>query len=218
MKRPHICGVVTEHDEAAIRAAAPLVDLFELRLDLVGPRWPETARLLTRPWIATNRLANEGGRWAGLEADRTAELQRAVELEASIVDLELATSGLGRVIPLIKQRAECLISYHNMKATPPLEELIEIVRAELEAGADICKVATTARDFDDNTAILELIRAFPGTRLVALAMGEAGQASRILSPLIGAEFAYAALNEGAGSAPGQLTVIQLVKLYGELDL
>jgi 3-dehydroquinate dehydratase-1 len=63
MKRPRICGVVTCHDEAAIAGAAPVIDLFELRLDLVGPRWPETARLLTKPWIATNRLAAEGGKW-----------------------------------------------------------------------------------------------------------------------------------------------------------
>jgi 3-dehydroquinate dehydratase-1 len=60
MKRPHICGVVTCHDEEAIVQAAPLVDMFELRLDMMGREWPQTARLITKPWIATNRPAAEG--------------------------------------------------------------------------------------------------------------------------------------------------------------
>ncbi len=218
MKRPRLCGVVTCHDEAAIAEAAPVVDLFELRLDLVGPRWPETARLLSKPWIATNRLAAEGGRWSGGEPERIAELLRAVALGAAVVDIELATPELGKVVPLVKQKAECLISYHNMKHTPPLADLRSIVLSELEAGADICKVATTAQGFDDNLTVLELAGAFPETRLVALAMGEAGQASRVLGPLVNAELSYVALRRGEASAPGQLSVAEITRLYGVLGL
>ena len=218
MKRPRICGVITEHNQAAISDAAPKVDLFELRLDLVGFRWTEIPRLLTKPWIATNRLAVEGGNWSGTESERTAELLRALDLGASVVDIELAAAGLNDMLPYIKTRAECLVSSHNFKATPPLGILEGIVRDELEAGADICKVATTALRFEDNIIILELIRRFPDKKIVALAMGEPGQPSRLLGPLAGGEFTYGALQPGKGSAPGQLTVAQLARSFEALGL
>jgi 3-dehydroquinate dehydratase type I len=88
-----------------------------------------------------------------------------------------------------------------------------VVLTELAAGADICKVATTAATFSDNLTVLRLIREFPASRLVALAMGSAGQPSRLLGPLAGAEFTYAALTSGQESAPGQLPLAETYHLY-----
>ena len=216
--RPCICGVITSGDAAAIRAAAKLVDLFELRLDLVGPAWTEVARLLTKPWIATNRLVSEGGRCGETEADRIAELMRAVAAGATVVDIELTAPGLEQAVANIKKQAQCLISYHNLESTPLLGRLQEIVAAELRARADICKVATTAHCLDDNAVILELIKSFPEAKITAMAMGEAGQLSRVLGPLVGGLCAYGAVTEELPSAPGQLTVAQLARLYGGLAL
>ena len=44
-------------------------------------------------------------------------------------------------------------------------------------------------------------------------MGEAGAMSRILARKFGAMGTYAALEAGAGSAPGQLTVTEMKNLY-----
>ena len=71
-----------------------------------------------------------------------------MKLGASIIDIELATPSLADLVKEIKGKAECLISYHNLKGTPPLEDLRQIVNRQLAAGADICKVVTTARTFD----------------------------------------------------------------------
>jgi len=117
------------------------------------------------------------------------------------------------VVSLIKKRAKCLLSFHELEKTPPLDNLKKIVKRQLDAGADICKVVTTAQKFEDNLTVLKLIPEFPEARIVTFAMGPLGLPSRILSPLVGGDFTYAAIEKGRESAPGQVTVDDLHKLY-----
>lgn len=214
--RPRICAPIVKDDLNIIKKVAPLVDLFELRLDLIGAEWEELARELKKPWLACNRAQREGGQWRGSEAKRVDEILKAARLGANIVDIELSTPGVEKIAGKIKGKAECLISYHNLKETPPLAKMREIIQKELEAGADICKLVTTAKSLEDNLAVLQLIRGFPGARVVAFAMGDLGAISRLLCPLVGGYFTYAAMKEGLESAPGQMTVGDLRKIYGTL--
>ncbi|GAI80793.1 unnamed protein product, partial [marine sediment metagenome] len=115
---------------------------------------------------------------------------------------------------LIKKRTKCMLSYHDLDKTPSLHDMKGIVRRQLEAGADVCKVVTTAQRFEDNLAILQLISEFPKARIVSLAMGPLGFASRVLCPLVGGDFTYASIEQGRESASGQITVSELRKLYG----
>ena len=214
MKRPRICAVIVDSDLATVRRAEEFVDLFEVRIDLVGDGWQELAGQLSKPWIACNRMADEGGRWQKNEADRIEELLKAIELGADIIDLELETRDLAEVIPQIKKKAECLLSFHDLSGTPSLDSLREIVQRQLAAGADICKVVTTAQTFEDNTTILQLISEFPNARVIAFAMGSLGLISRILCPLVGGALTYASIEAGRESASGQITVMDLRKIYG----
>jgi 3-dehydroquinate dehydratase type I len=211
--KPKICAAITNKDLKAIGEVAPLVDLFELRIDLVGAGWPDLVSKLKKPWIACARIKTEGGNWPGDDAEKVAELITATELGADMVDIELSTTNLAAVIPLIKRRAKCLVSLHELEKTPPLEQLKEIVKKQLAAGADICKVVTTAQSPADNLTTLSLIAEFPGVKMVSFAMGPLGLVSRVLCPLVGGYFTYASLAEGKESAPGQLTVDQLRKTY-----
>lgn len=214
--RPRICAAIASNDLKAIKAVEPLVDLLEVRIDLIGDNWQKLVKQLQKPWIACNRRADEGGSWRGSEARRTEELLNAIELGADIVDIELATRGRREIITLIKKRTKCLISYHNLTKTPPVDKMKAIVQKQLDAGADICKVVTTAQNFTDNMAVLQLIADFPTTRIVAFAMGPLGSASRILCPLAGGDFTYASIEAGKESAPGQITAKDLRKIYGML--
>lgn len=213
MKRPRICAALVSNDLAAIKAVESFADLFEVRIDLIGDDWQELVKHLEKPWIACNRLPDEGGMWKGSEAGRIEELVKATERGASIIDIELATKNLSEVLPPFKKRAKCLLSFHELKGTPPPEELKEIVQRQLQAGADICKVITTARKFEDNLTALQLIADFPKIRIISFAMGPLGFTSRVLCPLVGGEFTYAAIEKGRESAPGQLTVSDLTKIY-----
>ena len=210
---PKICAAIVSDDQDAIDGVMPLVDLFEVRIDLIGKGWRKVAAHLKKPWIACNRRVDEGGKWMGREATRIKELRDALNLGANIIDIELATPAIAELVSDAKGRAECLISYHNLKETPPLDRLRQIIINQLAAGAHICKVVTTARSFGDNLTVLQLITDFSSANVVAFAMGAAGQLSRILCPLAGGYFTYASIKAGKESAKGQVTVLDLKEIY-----
>jgi 3-dehydroquinate dehydratase type I len=212
MKQRHICAVITGKDTDTSQIAA-MADLFEVRIDLIGKDWQKTAVNLQKPWLACNRRREEGGNWQDSEDLRIKELLMALQAGATIIDLELATPGLKDIVPAIKTKAECLISWHNFKETPQLDALKDIVSRQIAAGADTCKVVTFANKAEDNWTVLRLIHEFPEKRIVAFAMGEKGLASRILCPLTGGDFTYAAISKGTESAEGQLTVKELYEIY-----
>ena len=214
MKKPKICVVMVNNDIEAVRQVEPFVDLFEVRIDIIGDGWRELVKRFKKPWIGCNRSASQGGNWAGDEAGRVTKLLEATELGADIIDLELGTADLQSVVGLIKRKAKCLLSFHQMERTPPFDSLREIVQRQLAAGADICKVVTTAQSFEDNQTVLQLIPEFSGTRIVSLAMGPLGFTSRVLCPLVGGDFTYASIEPGKESASGQITLKELRKIYG----
>ena len=218
MNNPRLCVSITSKDTQLVKKIAPMVDLFEVRIDLIGRGWQEVAEKLSKPWIACNRKKEEGGRWKGSESARLDELLKAVGMGASIIDIELSTPDVADLVEEIKEDAECLLSYHNVKETPPLVKMKEIVLKQQDAGADICKVVTNAQSLQDNRAVLRLIKEFPQLKIVSFAMGPLGQISRVLSPLAGGYFTYASVAEGKESAAGQMTAGDLRIIYKLLNL
>ncbi|UCG55206.1 MAG: type I 3-dehydroquinate dehydratase [Dehalococcoidia bacterium] len=213
MRKPTICASIVNNDLKAIKAVMPLVDFFEVRIDIIGDGWQDVAQQLEKPWIACNRIKADGGSWQGSEARRKEELLKAVQLGASIIDIELTTPNLAKIVPLVKKQAKCLLSFHDFEETPSSEILKKKVKRQLAAGADICKVITYAMNAEDNLTILRLIPEFPEGNIIAFAMGPLGLSSRILSPLIGGYMTYASIEKGEQSAPGQMTAKQIYNLY-----
>ena len=209
-----ICVSIVDSNLEAIKEVESQVDLFEMRLDLIGPEWPELVQYIKKPWIACNRSRDEGGQGNPNDIHRIEELMWAAEAGACIVDIEYRTKDLGEIVPMIKSRAKCLISYHDTVGTPSFSVLSGILESQLKAGADICKIVTTAMNFQDNLTVLKLIHEFPEAKVVAFAMGEQGRLSRVLSPLAGGYFTYASIAAGKESASGQLTVQEMKDLYG----
>jgi 3-dehydroquinate dehydratase-1 len=213
MTRPKICASIVNMDYQAIKRVESAVDLYEVRIDLIGADWRDVARRLIKPWIACNRKPDEGGVWRGNEKARVAELLSALELGVAMVDIELSTDNLGEVVKQIKGQAKCLISYHDTKKTPSVDLMKELVQRQLAAGADIGKVVTTAEKFRDNISTLQLIQEFPESSIVSFAMGQLGLVSRVLCPLVGGEFIYAAIASGREAAPGQITAEAMRQIY-----
>jgi 3-dehydroquinate dehydratase-1 len=218
MDKPKICAVVMSDDVDTIKRAEALADMLELRMDLVGNRWQELARHLHKPWIATMRDSAHRGKFTGSEQERVDQLMQAVILGASIIDVEIDCPALGDLVKSIKGRARCLVSYHNWDGTPPLEQLSGTVQRQLAAGADICKVVTMANSAYDNLAVLKLLGLFPWIDIISFAMGPVGALSRVLSPLAGGYLTYASMDEDSTSAPGQMSVEALRKIYRMISL
>ena len=213
MLRPRICASIVSDNTALIEANQAEVDLFEVRIDLIGPGWRNVVSALKKPWIACNRSPQEGGKADRDVNQRTAELLQAVEIGASIVDLELMTGNLPLVLSKIKTKAQLLLSFHDQAGTPDFETLAGIVKQQIQAGADYCKIVTLARSFSDNLTLLRLIQSFPQAQIIAFAMGDEGRTSRILSPLCGGYLTYASLAQGSESAAGQISVIEMRQIY-----
>jgi 3-dehydroquinate dehydratase type I len=213
MVKPKICAVITSANANIIENADPHADLFELRIDMIGSEWASIIPLMHKPWIATCRLKSEGGAWDASEARRKEEILKALNCGASLIDLELETPNLDRLVSIIKKKSRLILSCHNYNDTPPLKELEAIARREFEAGADIAKIATRSSCSDDTLRVLQVRGNFTDKEMITIAMGEQGILSRVLDPLMGSPFAYAAAAKGEESAEGQFTACELHKIY-----
>jgi len=214
-----IVAPTTEAAVAQMEHYAPLADMVELRIDHMADC--DLERLLTiqrkeKPVIVTNRRADEGGAFPGTERERVDLLKEAVALGADYVDIEARTDK-----PLLKEltdhikkhqgRTKWIISSHDFAGTPPDNVLKERLDACAETQAGVVKICTYAHTKEDNLRVLGVI---PYARekdraIVAFAMGEQGRISRVMAPLLGAAWGYASLEQGAESAPGQLTIEEM---------
>ncbi len=194
---------------------ANISDIIEVRIDIIGESWTSIAGRLKRPWIACNRRKEEGGMWYGDEERRVKELLKALQLGAEYVDIELLSPQINRVVEEVKLKGKkVIVSCHDFNGTPSYYELKKIFEREIEAGADICKIVTFAKKFEDNITILKFIRQESNMApLVSFCMGEMGIVSRILSPFFGSKFTYTSTDEGLESAAGQVSIENLREFY-----
>jgi 3-dehydroquinate dehydratase type I len=213
MTKPKIAVALTDNKLDSLKRIEPLVDFWEVRMDLIGPDWRGLVKDLGKPWVACNRSSSDGGKGQSDEAVRIKTLLQGLEAGAAIVDIEMNAPNLSQVVQAVNKRADCLISYHNYTETPALAVLSDIVKRQRLQGADICKIVTTAHNLEDNLTLLKLIRQNASVRLVAFGMGDEGKLSRILSPLAGAYFTFASLETGKESASGQIPATEMRKIY-----
>jgi 3-dehydroquinate dehydratase/shikimate dehydrogenase len=104
-----------------------------------------------------------------------------------------------------------LVSYHDFSRTKGLEQAAKRIEA---FEPDFVKVVSTARTLADNLAVLKLIEDHSlASHVVGIAMGEEGLVSRVLGPRAGAAFTFASPDDGAETAPGQVTARTMVELY-----
>ena len=101
----------------------------------------------------------------------------------------------------------------------PLAELGKVLDEEVALGADVCKIITTARAVKDNLTTLNFVsEASKKAKIVCFAMGDLGKQSRLVSPVLGAFFTFASLDEKRKTAKGQLTIQEMNSAYEALGL
>jgi 3-dehydroquinate dehydratase-1 len=108
-----------------------------------------------------------------------------------------------------------ILSFHDFQGTPSSRDLQKLCDRMIRAGADVVKIATYARSWEDNLRLLSLIPYAKkrNQRILAICMGEHGKMSRVFAPFMGMEWTYASLGNGRASAPGQLTVHEMKELW-----
>lgn len=202
-------GVRTQAEaELALRDAARLADIAEIRLDLMDEYdLPRLLRDRPCPVVVTNRPEREGGRFRGGEAERVRPLREAIALGAEYVDVE------HDAVHLVPERGatRLIVSYHDFSGAP--ESPLEIQRELAAKGADVVKIVGTARRLRDNLDPLDLL-AQVSLPTIAMAMGEHGLVSRLLALRYDScLLTYAALGRGERCAPGQVPVDTMRSVY-----
>jgi 3-dehydroquinate dehydratase/shikimate dehydrogenase len=161
--------------------------------------------------LATCRRHQNRGKFNGSIEEQLAVLDRAVRNGAHAIDVEIETAEMApERLSQFRGRAQVILSYHNYEATPPMDT---IVNRMLRITADAYKVVTTARKPSDNVRVLSAAKALPKHRMVVLAMGELGFPTRVLSPVFGGIYSYAAPLYAEGTAAGQVSSRYLRHLY-----
>jgi len=205
--------------------ALPWSDLVELRIDRIErPDLPLLLHAGKERILVTNRRRDEGGFFARCEDRRMELLREAVDLGARYVDIEARTgaAAVGRLEKAIrakKGKTKLIVSHHDLKGTPPRQTLMKRFKASRALGADIVKIVTLAQTAADNLRVLELIPQAlgAGQDIIAFCMGAKGRLSRVAAPLLGSCMSFASLEEGAESAPGQLTAQEMKTILGMLQ-
>ncbi|HYE21401.1 MAG TPA: type I 3-dehydroquinate dehydratase [Tepidisphaeraceae bacterium] len=212
----HLCVPIYVHTpEQAKRDAAVAAengaDLVEFRIDTFtdAERLKQLLTACVLPCVVTCRSAEEGGRGELSDEERLAVLDLPGMDCARYVDVELATF---RKLPNPAAVGErrLILSSHDFQGRP--DRLYNILAEQNASPADVTKVVWTARTVRDNLEAFEILmtRQKP---TIALCMGEAGLLSRVLAKKFGAFLTFASLAEGAGTAPGQVTIAEMKRLY-----
>jgi 3-dehydroquinate dehydratase I len=225
--RPKICVPVMERNVSKVVRSLRLLerhdpDFIEIRLDTMrSPSSLSEIRAATeRPLIATNRGKTQGGLFRGTERARLETLVQAAREDFDYVDVELRTKDAHRVVRQMKRHgAKVIVSYHSEKLTPTEERLESILVNEKRVGADVCKIVGTAKNYSDSLRCLRFVDNHARrTKLVCFSMGRLGIPSRILSPILGGFFTFAAFRTGRETATGQIPIDELQTLYEELGV
>ncbi len=169
------------------------------------------------PCIVTARVAAEGGAYVGNENERLELLVAICKLNVppSYIDLELAafaaSAEFANQFAATKTSTRLILSAHDFHTRPA--DLSKRVGAMWsEPLCSVAKVAWRARSVRDNLEAFEFMR-YQGKPTIALCMGSFGIASRVLAPKFGGFLTYARPDGEMGTAPGQLTVDELINVY-----
>lgn len=151
--------------------------------------------------------------YKGSEIMTNKVMRWAMEI-ADIIDIDANNPELERLVREAKRkRIKTLISYHEFDRMPDRNEIAEQYLKMEKRGGDILKIACFAANEVDTYAVLEGAAAYSQLKaakdIVAIAMGEEGQVSRICAGDFGSVISWAC--GITPTAPGQFNARQLAK-------
>jgi 3-dehydroquinate dehydratase-1 len=204
--RPRIVASLGKDADIDILASGD-ADMIEARLDLVeGPplmMLEKIRRITEKPVIATARMKSEGGQFGGSEGERIRILSEAADV-ADWIDIELRAEKRDELLEMVDRPT--IISYHDFFGMPSRSELVAILEAMKDAGAEIAKIAITPSSLKDNLTILDFLLE-ADMPLCVIGMGVVGRHLRAVAPLYGSALTYGFVSKA--TAPGQMSISEL---------
>lgn len=207
------------------RALHDGADLVEWRADY---RWPDVtdpdafagtcfalSEEVEAPLIFTCRTKGQGGQ-AEMTRDEYLAMLRAVIVrgEPDLVDIELwvGDDAVRELVGLAHEHGiVAIVSHHDFEGMPTVDEMEALLRRMIELGADIPKLAVMAhrsQDAHDLMRATHLVYERAEVPLLTMAMGTAGQTTRLTGEVFGSALTFCAL--GRASAPGQVELSEAI--------
>jgi 3-dehydroquinate dehydratase/shikimate dehydrogenase len=161
------------------------------------------------PVIVTFRPAEQGGYRKLTREEREAFWKTQAPRGESVwwdVEADIAE----QVAP---EWSRTIVSHHDFNGVP--NDLDQIYAQLAQTPARVLKIAVQADDVVECIPVFQLLdRArSEGREIIAIAMGNAGIATRILGPSRGSFLTYGALDEESATAPGQINARSLRSVY-----
>lgn len=228
---PIVGKTILELLEEARVAQQSNCDLIEWRVDyyqaaenkeVVVKTLEDLKLLVKKPILVTFRTVMEGGTaWFGEEAYHSL-MREVIHSElADYIDLELFLGDelIGELCQYAhKHGVQVVISNHDFKKTPPKQELVNRIQKMHDLGADLPKIAVMPQNEMDVLKLMcatrECIDELHITPIITMAMGQLGMITRIHGKLFGSAMTFA--TTGQASAPGQLEIEQLQRIWNEI--
>jgi 3-dehydroquinate dehydratase / shikimate dehydrogenase len=209
---------VTEFEKAKrdiVAAGAAGAELIELRIDTLRADADLDALLKSCPLpaIVTCRPTWEGGLSELDDPARAMCLATGIRSGAKYADVEFKTSSAAKqVIENARKDSKnpLILSCHDFQGIP--DDICRIVDQMNLLPGDVNKIVWTAKNIRENLDAFRLLHN-PKRPTVALCMGEAGLISRVLAKKFGAFLTFASLEDSQATAPGQVTISDMKKLY-----
>lgn len=193
------------------------IDIIELRLDYFNRlKIIEIEKLKNNfsiPMLFTLRKKSQGGLFRSIERERLKIIKNLFELQPEYFDLEHDTDKVFiRAIHQEYPKIKLICSYHNFKKTP--NNLAPILNLMISKEFAIYKIVTMATSTIDSLRMLNFVQQYRINRTICgLCMGEFGQATRILSPIVNNCLNYVSLDSKQKNVPGQLSLQELFDIY-----
>ncbi len=211
-----ICVALQENNVKRCLQIIEKVEMAEIRIDMAKLSIDDVKQIFrtsTKPLIATCRPE-----FCSDEV-RMELLKTAIKAGAAFVDVEIESSeAFKQEMCEFTKAYNCklIISYHNYDCTPDNETLQSLIKSSFKSGADIAKIAVMVQSVQDNARLLSLYDTEKA--VVALGMGQLGKITRIVAPLFGSPFTFAALDDASATAPGQITYEKLKTIQNQISL
>ena len=211
-----LAGRTLAEDRALLKAQRPLVDMAELRVDMLDAAEQEQAAVFPKtadlPVILTIRRTADGGLWSGGEARRAALHARLLDEGAfAFVDFEddfrrddLSALALSRGTRVIRSLHDFGGGRHGIPT------LCRQLRGDTD---EIPKIAFQSHSLGDTVRLFRECEDFTEMPHILCAMGSYGILSRLLAGRTHSLLTFASADGGAGRLPalGHLTPSELVE-------
>jgi len=223
MKKSKLCLVLTgktlKTNLNIIQKQRTNIDLVELRADFLNPAEysfiPRFAQDLDLPVILTLRRKEDGGKFAGTEAERRTLLKKSITEKYSFIDLERDFVDKHFEDKLQNIGVKIIRSIHNFHGVP--WGLSRSIRAMAKKRNEIPKAAVMCQNTKELYRLLCCFKKLEDVEKILIGMGEYGVPTRILSSYLGSYLCFCSEADSL-AARGHIGSKTLVNLYRFINI